>query len=112
MATIQYITDKDFFKNNLKYNALAIVECFSSLSGMQIMEPVLVKFKELINHFRINTDTFPFISVLFYIICKSAYVIFHKGELIDGMVPFYEFPGILESHLEYLKRKLKSSYKH
>ncbi|MFN2396685.1 MAG: hypothetical protein ABR597_13470, partial [Bacteroidales bacterium] len=104
---MNYLTDKDFDHVTLKHADFSIVECVNGNQlQTQIMQPIIHKLMHnmpvKIRHFRIDMLQYPFIVEQFYILSKTAYLLFLDGEFIDridGIISYTEFSRRINGHI-------------
>jgi hypothetical protein len=107
MTEVEYLTDKDFDHITLKYDEFSIVECVNGNNGqLLVMQSVISK---LINnmpvslrHFRIDMLKYPFVVEQFYVLNRTAYLLFFNGQFIDridGIISYNDFSRRLNVHI-------------
>lgn len=104
---MKYLTENDFDQSTLKHDGFSIVECVNGNQlQSQIMQPIINKLISnlpvKIRHFRIDMFQYPFIVEQFYILSRTAYLLFYNGEFIDridGIVSYNEFSRRISEHI-------------
>jgi hypothetical protein len=104
---MKYLTEKDFDHSTLNHAEFSIVECVNGNQlQSQIMQPIInkliINMPVPLNHFRIDMLQFPFIIEQFYILSKTAYLLFLNGKFvdrIDGIISYNEFSEKIIEHI-------------
>jgi len=112
---MKYLTEKDFDHSKLNQTDFSIVECVNGNQlQSQIMQPIINKLINnmpvRINHFRIDMLQYPFIVEQFYILSRTAYLLFLDGEFIDridGIISYNELSRRINGHISASIQKSK-----
>lgn len=85
-------------------NGLIILECYIRGSGSTVMmQPVFSRlekrYKNCIQHLKFSMEDYPEIIEHYYLLHIPAFLILHKGELlerVEGLIPGPEFEAIVD----------------